>query len=512
MNRVQQFAAFLGVTEGQVYTAAVGIVVGVSLLVASLPNLHRGPADPARSALAAAAPAALPTTTVPSADGTGPGTTVPTPVPLTGSEVPSGAPSTGAPPLGLLLPSPDRDDAGTFGVTFLVDERTVLGADDPAAALDQMERTIQSLVDEHNDRGGVAGRSLRADVVTFDGADADARADACRAATEGGRSSVVVGYGTVDVRCVAGEAGVPYLGHEAISARAHRDTAGRAFTWAMSADRLLAEQVRHLDAAGELEDATIGVVFDGWGTGRDAVEDTLVPALEGRGHDVAAAYQFDGDESQADLALATVSMAAAGVDLVFLAGASERSLAWVTAADAVGWRPTHVLSDVGRGVLADLDYPAGFVGIGHSATAGPHERNSGLGPGPIPPAVDACAARHRERTGLDLVPPGSSATPGEVVAWTTAVLPCRDLSLLVEAMKTSESEPEAGALVGVLEGMGALDRWVTPVPAGFAAGKHDAVGATRPVVWEPVCPAARGSGCWAVAGSFTPAEEGSWNH
>ena len=511
MNRVQRFAAFLGVTEGQAYTAAVGIVVGVSLLVSSLPNVHRDPVgSPAGTALVAA-PAPLPTSTAPVEDGTTPAPTIPAPVPLTRAELPGGAPSTGTPLMGVRLPSTAPGTTDALVVTFLVDERTVVGAEDPAAALDLMARNIRALVDEHNDGGGVAGRSLRAELVPFDGADADARTEACRAATTGNGSSVVIGYGTVDVQCVAGDQGVVYLGHDAISARVQRDTAGRAFTWAMTADRLLGEQVRHLERSGELEGATIGVVFDGSGTSRHAVEDTLVPTLQGLGHDVAAAYEFRGDESQADLALATVSMAAAGVDLVFLATVSERSLAWTHAADALRWRPTHVLSDIGRGVLADLEHPAGFVGIGHSATVGPHERNSGLGPGPVPPAVEACAARQRERTGLDLTPPGNGAGPEDIVAWSTSVLPCRDLSFVVEAFAAVGSDPTADALVRVLEEQEVLDRWIRPVPAGFAPGEHDAVSAARPVAWEPSCPTrpGSGSGCWVVAGPFSPAADDS---
>ncbi len=220
-----------------------------------------------------------------------------------------------------------------------------------APDLGDQEKIMQSVVDQINDDGGIAGRQVELRTRLVDGtAGPEAGEAACIEMTQDfGAFAVVFGPATLrpTARCLAVTNGTLTIGATGFDEALYEEARGRLFTAAsgtsMSTDRQYRGWAQIMDAEGVLEGKTIGVV-----TAEQtpefvaAAEDALIPELEELGHEVAVNVTLPCPEGDVDCdqhETAAQEMKSAGVDLVFMAAANLARPTFVQAAENLDFRP-----------------------------------------------------------------------------------------------------------------------------------------------------------------------------
>ncbi len=229
-------------------------------------------------------------------------------------------------------------EGSTRGITDDTIRIGFIGADFAALAeaglapdLGDQPKIIQSVVDQINEDGGIAGRQIEVRIKLVDGtAGPEAAQAACLEMTQDFQAFAVILAPAVSretARCTSISNETLTLNSTGFDEALYEEAQGRLFSLgsdtSMSTDRQYAGWAQMLDDAGELEGTTIGVVSaDQAPEFPAAVEDGLIPALEDLGHEVAVNVTLPCPELDIDCEqheAAVQQMKDAGVDFVFMA-------------------------------------------------------------------------------------------------------------------------------------------------------------------------------------------------
>ena len=357
----------------------------------------------------------------------------------------------------------------------------VIGADFGALAeaglapdLGDQPKIVQSIVDEINADGGIGGRQVEVRVKLIDGvAGPEEGQAACLEMTQDFGAFAVVLTPAISrnvARCTAVTNETLTLGATGFDESLYEEADGRLFTagsdTSMSTNRQYAAWATAMDAEGVLEGKTIGVV-----TAEQtpefvaAAEDTLIPALEELGHEVAVNVALPCPEGDTDCdqhEAAVQQMKEAGVDFVFMAAANITGPTLVQAAENLDFHPTwaangNQVTDTVSQFFASVKGPwDGAIGTS-TAFALPED---------ITDEAHACNDVLTERTG-EAYEPGSDA-------FGFAAVLCLVVDLLDDAGDDIDAtELGQSSVIRGIEDLGEVT--LNAGPAGsLSADKHDA--------------------------------------
>jgi ABC-type branched-subunit amino acid transport system substrate-binding protein len=229
------------------------------------------------------------------------------------------------------------DDAIRVGVTY--PDLAALG---DIVDLDHgdYEAAYTALADQINEAGGINGRQVElvfAPVSPIGTAPAD---EACTQLTEDEQVFAVVGFGIDDVPlCYTELHNTPFIGGYPTAARLERSTAPW-FSYLSAEDSLAPKIIDAVNGEGVFDDATVGVVS--LAETEQLAEDTIIPALEDAGVDVADTAVIDAPPEDQAAALQQVGViaerfASEGIDVVVTSG--NASLTWLQGIEGTDYRP-----------------------------------------------------------------------------------------------------------------------------------------------------------------------------
>ena len=343
-----------------------------------------------------------------------------------------------------------------------------------APDLGDQEKIIESVVEQINEDGGIAGRQVEARVKLVSGLAGPEEAEAaCIEMTQDfGAFAVVFGPATSrnTASCLAVANSTLTIGATGFDLALYEEAEGRLFTagsdTSMSTDRQYRGWAEIMDAEGALDGKTIGVVTaDQSPEFVAAAEDALIPALEDLGHEVAVDVTLPCPEGDTDCdqhESAVQQMKSAGVDFVFMAAANLTGPAFIQAAENLDFHPawaangnqtTDTVSQFFDSVKDPWD---GTVG---TSTVFAAEED-------LSEAAFACNQTIEERSG-EVYEPGSDA-------FGFAAVNCLSLRLL--QLGAEDIEPAAldqAAMIAGIEGLGEVELNAGP-PGTLSADKHDA--------------------------------------
>jgi hypothetical protein len=190
----------------------------------------------------------------------------------------------------------------------------------------EQKRIFQSFVKGLNARGGVGGRSIKAEYVTFNILDSSSQTAACKELTETRKAFAVVSilgiYGD-PILCFTNDHKVPYLANDGAVSDYYRRADGLLFTLQPSTLRTQANAAWELHRRGELTGGgKIGFVYEnGYLLPEEKVVAAYIEQLTGRELEQAV-VSSNGAEIGTALGQsrsAAVQFCSAGVDKVFIA-------------------------------------------------------------------------------------------------------------------------------------------------------------------------------------------------
>jgi ABC-type branched-subunit amino acid transport system substrate-binding protein len=360
------------------------------------------------------------------------------------------------------------DDA--INISFIGADFAALAEAGLAPDLGDMEATLPALVDWINEDGGIAGRDVNLTVDLVDGTSGpDAARAACVKATEEDDASVVVLSPAISrelARCTSVQERTITLGMPGWDDPLYEEAEGRLFSLgsqtSMGTYRNSEGWADVLEAAGELDDHTIGVVTsDDFDAHAAAAEEALVPHLEELGHEVAELAILPCPEGDTDCEQQEPTMQSfkdAGVDLVFMNAGPLAGPALLAAADGLDYHPewvmccntvTNTVAQFYADVAGELD---GTLGV------------STLFPEPTEES-DECNAQVAERAGEEYER-GSDA-------YGFTAVNCINLLALRDALTDSDGELTDTGVITAIEALGEVPTNAGP-PGTISADKHDA--------------------------------------
>jgi ABC-type branched-subunit amino acid transport system substrate-binding protein len=243
----------------------------------------------------------------------------------------------------------------TIKVAFIGADFGALAEAGLAPDLGDQQVTISAIVDEINERGGIAGRQIDLRIEIVGGvAGPEAGRAACLAATQEHEAFVVMIAPAVSrdiTRCAAVQNETLVLGNTGWDDPVYEEAGGRLFSvgshTSMGTYRQYRAWADMMDSQGLLDGRTIGVVVgSGAASGPEftnAAREALLPRLEELGHEVAVFAELpcpEGSISCEQHEAAVERMRSAGVDAVFMAAANLAGASFVQAAQNLGFAPT----------------------------------------------------------------------------------------------------------------------------------------------------------------------------
>lgn len=344
---------------------------------------------------------------------------------------------------------------------------------------------------EANDHGGIHGRTVTLVFEEFDPLSSDDMRAACIAMAEQHQVFAVAnpgGFYGDPVLCLTERYGVPFLGGDGEPTEWYQRSNGRYFSLAKSKTRALQDMVGELDRFHLLDDARIGVLDAEFPNDKLAVDNGLVPAIEGFGysitHRATLSQNFGVGTSQTSVAVQ--QMQAKGVDVVLLATNFIYATSFVQQADNRGFHPLYVTSDF-AGSASDgytQRFPDSFEGSLSFTASRASEHRIGA---PEDAAAADCRQRYESVTGVEL---DRTTDQYSVVMGTCA---------LWDAFRLGSTNAGANLTrAGFVSALDARGSFAMPRTAGasYAPGKHDAADFIRTQRWRADCR------CWMPEGSF----------
>jgi ABC-type branched-subunit amino acid transport system substrate-binding protein len=360
-----------------------------------------------------------------------------------------------------------------------------LDSGDQAAAFD-------GFVAETNAAGGVHGRKLQIDYVSFDPLDQDDMRRACITATEDVKAFSTMnlaGFYGAAILCVTEEHGTPYataLQHE--PAEWYRRSKGLMVSYLPNKDRILRQMVADLDGLKLLKGRKIGVVDSAFTADKLSSETALLPALKERGYAVAhrSTIPEAADQAAAAISVEIEQMRSKGVDTILFAVNFLVQQVWVQQASNRGYNPRYHVSDMGGGATdaGTNQMPASYDGTVGFTSLRTGEERAGL---PEHPGSPQCRKRWSAATGqpMERTSPNAANVVGACILMTD----------FVRAARAVGPDLRRAAIPAQYERFGQFE--VPGVnPGSFGPGKYDAVDFVRTVQWKASCK------CWHVASPF----------
>jgi ABC-type branched-subunit amino acid transport system substrate-binding protein len=273
----------------------------------------------------------------------------------------AGTAATGAPPGGGTAggepgsASAQGITGDTIRVSVIASDLSALSEQNLAPEIGDAVDTLEAVVADLNDRGGVAGRRVELVPHVIAGADAainpEAGRQACLQATQDDKPFAVIITAAISaetVECSARYAGAITITMDSWPDSYYEEAEGRLFSvathTAIGRQRAYRAWPSILDGVGELEGRTIGIIRIDRPEQQEAVDEGLVPGLTDLGYEVAATAVLpcpEGSEvagcQQHDVAIQR--MQNAGVDFVFLVAQTLSGSATVESAAKLGFTP-----------------------------------------------------------------------------------------------------------------------------------------------------------------------------
>lgn len=499
----------------QVYSATIGVVVGVLLTGALLPWVVGSPDDAGGTATNQLAGDAL------AAPGTGlqrsagsPGVVdegvagTPSATGGTDAGVSTGAPSAGA-AVGATPGAPGSASRATGGASDVgvTAESVTLGAllfdlggvgragfAAGGASRDEQQRMFGSFVADANDAGGVAGRRISLAFAAFDPLRTETASAACLALTEDAKAFAIIGAGGFvgeSITCVTEQHATPMISGQGEADEIYARSRGRLFTTRTAANRTGRVMVDRAHAQGRLKGATIGIVVDERPHSRQPIDQAVIPRLAALGYKVAHVSRLSDDvqTGQSQIPIEINQMRAKRVDLVFFAGSPIYSNLWFNQAESQGYGPFYVMSDVATMVtdFAVQAAPPSLRAVGYtSGRIG--EAQARL---PQPPEEADCQRRYQRRTGQQ-IERGSDA-------YELFLGICGYVGIFARAANVVGPELTRDRFVSALAGLGAFPSPGIGGTISFSPAKRDGADFFRTARVDGSCH------CWIPVDEFTAA-------
>ncbi|HWE66776.1 MAG TPA: ABC transporter substrate-binding protein [Acidimicrobiales bacterium] len=349
----------------------------------------------------------------------------------------------------------------------------------------------QAFIANQNAHGGILGRQIVPVYVGIDLTSADSLEQACINMTEQQQVFAVLqsgGYFGAPILCLTQQHHTPFIGQSSGNDYYYQESNGLFFSISPDNDRAIRNQIVSMQKDGDFTGKTIAILDDG-GDDSLLVNESLLPALQAAGYKVSYRVSLSSDASTAEsqIPVAIQQMQSDGVNLVLPVASLVAADLFAQEADADGYHPTYVLSDVNGGATDNyaLYMPASFDGnIGYtSLDTGEFQAGQADGPQDA-----ACAAIYTAETGKTL-----SQSNEE---YATAVTACGILNLFVKGATNAGANLTRA---GLSQGMQKIGSFAMPYGStgSFGPGKFDAPASTRKVIWRYNCK------CWLPDGPFT---------
>ena len=351
---------------------------------------------------------------------------------------------------------------------------------------------FNAFVEETNRAGGINGRKLKINYISFDPLNQDDMRRACITATENQKAFATMnlaGFYGAAILCVTEEHGTPYataLQHE--PAEWYRRSKGLMVSYLPNKDRILRQMVADLDDLGLLKGRKIGVVDSAFTADKLSSETALLPSLAARGYQVVhrSTIPEAADQAAATISVEIEQMRSKGVDTIIFAVNFLVEQVWVQQATNRGYNPRYHVSDMGGGAT---DAGTNQMPDSYDGTIGFTSLRTGDDRAGIPehPGSAPCRKRYSEVTGQPME--RSTENSANVVG------ACILMTDFVRAARAVGPDLKRAAIPRQYESFGEFD--VPGVnPGSFRPGKYDAVDYVRTIQWKASCK------CWNVVSPF----------
>ena len=384
----------------------------------------------------------------------------------------------------------------------LVSSGFAVDVGDPTDMFDTLTRIV-------NERcGGVWGRQIDLRLVEVSalgvgGVDIDTlRNAACIEATENHDGVIVMNAttfaGTAQL-CITEEHDSVLIGHEALPEEYLRRGGGRLLTTATTLEEILNALASYVIETGALEGRRVGVVAPNTPGEAEAVEGSLVAALEAAGVDVAVFDVLDCAGTSfcvGGLAESVQRLADEDVDVLFPTLNAVSLPGYINEMVTQGFEPGDVqiynsdFNSQGNEVVADLILTFGGTAAGEfydgSVLLVTTDQGRFRDPDWEPSAFnEMCAREYRENSPL-----GEAYDPRDPVdinKWGILGLVCGIYRVALRAIYDAGPNPSRADIVTALENLGPVDMSFMQ-PASLAPGKWAMGNTLQPVTFRYPCP------------------------
>lgn len=372
----------------------------------------------------------------------------------------------------------DLGSSGGLGFNFGLDPK-------------QQERAIRALVDQTNERGGLAGHPIEPRFATFNVLDTLTGGDSGRAVclklTEDDKVFAVVGYlFPADQLCVTKEHRTPMLSDGANNLDStFAQSEGRLLSVYPRAGHLMESLVAMAGAAGFLRDQDIGIVGEAANDPLGEVAEALAGHLRRGGFRVSRISRLSADLSQgaSQMPVEVNQQRVAGSDVMILLTNPLYVQQFAQQAESQGWFPRYGFSDFANGTTDPAnDMPESLNGAFGVAGAHPGTGTKDTTGFAEPAAALECRQNYERRTGERLPPRGGGDNK-----YAITLVSCDDFRILREIAAVAGSGFDATSFVAAAERVGAIDG-LARIPGGsFGPGKRDLADHARIAIYDASC-------------------------
>ena len=351
-----------------------------------------------------------------------------------------------------------------------------------------------AFIDRINAGGGVLGRKIVPDFITYDPTQENSMDAACLKATQDDHDFAVIDGGGVSGTaqlCVTEQNQTPLVTVGAVGTPEgfYQQGKGRLFTLFESGLRSMSNMAWFLNQQGYLKGKTIGILDDTAPGDAQTVTDSAVAVLSRLGYKVAYRADMSSDASteQSQTPVAVQQMRAHGVNAVFLLTGLVETTEFVQAAANSGYTPAYFATDW-QSQTADLaveNMPESFQAVAvTSIRLGEWRVN-------MPDsAVDVqCRQTYNQASGANYQPSNSN--------YEALMFSCGLVNMFSESAGKAGANLTRAGLAAALQGLGPLS-----LPyfgsGSFHAGKYDAADAVRTLRFQYACK------CWEPIDGFVP--------
>ncbi|MCW2622603.1 MAG: hypothetical protein JWL64_2205 [Frankiales bacterium] len=284
----------------------------------------------------------------------------------------------------------------------------------------EQRQQYQAFLDQVNKSGGLSGRRITPDYVTYNPLDTNGSQSGgaiCIRLAENDKVFAVMGVLDGNIaECLTQQYGIPALANVGHLTEAYSKGHNLLATPSASLQRGAANWGDLAARSGLLRGRKSGTVSTA--IPQEAVpEQSLVNALAAGGAPVTYRARLSGDTStaQSQIPVEVQKMTQAGVNTVFLATSFITALQWAQSAERQGFRPLYVVSDLGS-----LSTP-GLVGNMPSSFNGAYAFTQGNPLSPENPLDEQCRETFNAATGQDYAA-GSDVGGLRLFCWMVTVL------------------------------------------------------------------------------------------